>query len=571
MFINKHPLNLKVSYLLFIAFYQIGYSQLSPQKWQEDLSTFVENLEEFHPDPYHHITKEVFYDSLELTKKRISNNDIANQIHVIKLVSLLRDRHTSIYPNSVFKNWLPLSIYKFEDGFYIVSGISKHKNLLGAKILSFEDTPSELVFNKVADLHSSDNDIGRQLNTYYMSSLDVLEHYKFSNSKKQISLQVELANGEQQKVVISGVNFARKLQNVTGLAEFFGPMDESTSSNYVMAYKELNVREYYNQPLEEKVDIPLFLRNRRGYWYDYLKDHKTMYIAVCYSTHNSRNGFDNFNAFLDEVFFEIDNNPIDKVILDIRFNPGGDGSITLPLVHEFIKREQINTSGKLFTLIGRKTYSAAQMIYAEMLKHTNTLLVGEPAGAPVNGYGDPTSFTLPNSKMHYQISTAYWQMGHPNDNSWVQKVDIPIVINGKDYMEGIDRTMDYILSLEGNFKSLPELLKSSDITTFQNEYHKRFQDFGKYNWWKPFEEREMRYIARDLYDQGEIKKGELGFKALIEMYPNSWRAHRDYARRLINLKEFDAALKVVNKGLKVHSSNNDLQDLLELINKNIKN
>ena len=565
---HQRPIANRVIFLvtLFLSCFQNLFSQPSVAEWKVDLEQLVTSLEKHHPDPYHHISKEVFYDSLELTKKRISSDPIANQIHMIKLISLLRDRHTNLDPNAVFENWLPLSIYKFEDGFYIISTIKKYKAFLGAKVLRFEGIPSNQVFHTVADMHASDNDIGRDLNTYYMSSLDVLKHYDINNSNKSISLQIQLDNGEQQTIVIEGVQFPRKLQNVLDLAEFFGPMDDNISSEYVMAYEGINIKDYYNQPHVEKKDMPHFLRHRRGYWFDYIEPNKTMYIAICYSTHNGRNGFDSFNDFLNKVFFEIDNNPIDKVILDVRFNPGGDGSITLPLVHEFIKRDNINVKGKLFTLIGRKTYSAAQMIYAEMLKHTNTVLIGEPAGAPVNGYGDPTSINLSNSNMHFQISTAYWQMGHPNDSSWVQKVDIPIVFTSEDYIHGKDRAIDYILDLKESYLSLPEFLKQHGISEFKKEYNHRKENFGRYEWWQPFEERDMRYISRDLFDAGEVEKGTIGFEILIEMYPNSWRAYRDYAERLIKIKDTAQALEIVTAGLEVNPNSSDLKDLLSQLN-----
>ena len=567
--ITRYMKNIKLYFNFILLYILIGLNNLSAQpsqdQWQADLSQLVTTIEAHHPNPYYHISKMVFYDSLNQVKQSLSDDPIANQINMQKLVSLLRDRHTSLHPNSTFKNWLPISIYKFEDGYYIISTIQKYKELLGARILRFNESNADDVFELTADLHPSDNDIGRQLNTYYMSSLDALNYFGISNDSKQIELKVELVSGKRQHTTIEGLQFSRKLHNVIGLAEFFGPMNEDIYSDYLIAYDNLNLKEYYDMPLEDKEEIPLFLRNRRGYWYDYLEAQNTMYIAVCYSTHNSRNGFDNFDSFLKEVFSEIDKNPTDKVILDIRFNPGGDGSITLPLVHEFIKRDAINKKGRLFTITGRKTYSAAQMIYAEMLKHTNTLLVGEPAGAPVNGYGDPGSYTLSNSNMYFNVSTAYWQMGHPNDTSWVQKIDIPVVWSGIDYVLGKDKAIEYILDLNGEYLSLPKILIEQDIDSFHQEYKIRRANFGSYTWWKPFDEREMRYAARDLFDENEIDKGTAGFEALIEMFPNSYRAFRDYAQRLIKIKKYEEAKELANRGLSINPGSSDLQNLLKQI------
>lgn len=540
-------------------------AQKKISQWDEDLSELLAKIERIHPDPFHHITKEAFYKTAKDVQTSFTNDSIGNQIKMLKLVSLLRDRHTALYPNKGFVNWLPLSIYKFEDGFYVISAIQKYKEILGAKIISFENASASKVFEITADLHSSDNNVGRQLNTYYMSSMDVLSYYNFVDNKKNIILNVLLPNGIQKEIKIESVDISRRLNVVLDHPEFFGPMNEQIYPDYVFAYKGLNIKDYYSQPLGGKMDIPQFLRNRKGYWYEYIAAHNAMYIAICFSTNDSRNGFEDFNSFLKEVFSKIDVNPIEKVILDIRFNPGGDGSITLPLVHEFIKRDSINKKGKLFTLTGRKTYSAAQMIYAEMLEHTNTLLVGEPAGAPVNGYGDPSSFILTNSKMNYQISTLYWQLGHPGDTSRVQKIDIPFVFKGEDYINGKDQALEYILSMDGEYLSLPKILKDYSIEVFKKEYSNRRKQFGTYSWWNPFDEGEMRHTARNLFDNGFREKGYTGFEALIDCYPDSWRAFRDYAQRTIEAKDYERAKNLVKRGLKINPASSDLKELMTII------
>lgn len=549
--------------IIFLLSCLILSAQSKSLVWEEDLTELISNIENCHPNPYAHISKQEFYQLVDKLRSSFSDNEIENQIRMMKLVSSLRDRHTVLFPNESFTNWLPISIYKFEDGFHIISTIEKYKELLGAKILSFNNTLSNDVFELTADLYSSDNDIGRQLNTYYMSNMNVLNYFDIANNNTNINLKVELPNGNQETTSIESINLSRRLHVVLDQSEFFGPMDKDLFSDYLLAYKGLNIKKYYYQPINEKKNIPHFLRNRRGYWYDYLETNKTMYIAICFSTNNGRNGFNDFNTFLTEVFSKIDNNPTEKVILDIRFNPGGDGSTTLPLIHEFIKRDTINKKGRLFTLTGRKTYSAAQMIYAEMLKHTNTILVGEPAGAPVNGYGDPLSYKLNNSKMYYQVSSAYWQMGHPNDTSWVQKIDLPFVFKSDDYINGRDRALEYILSLDGDYLTLPNILINNDISSFKREYNIRKKRFGIYNWWKPFDEREMRYAARNLFDEGFHEKGYLGFEALIEMYPNSWRGFRDYAERVIHAKNLNKGEELIKRGLKINPTSGDLKEMLK--------
>ena len=203
-------------------------------------------------------------------------------------------------------------------------------------------------------------------------------------------------------------------------------------------------------------------------------------------------------------------------------------------------------------------------------RHLSPFFVGaqklpsrEPAGAPVNGYGDPGTYHLAFSGMYLNISTAYWQMGHPNDESWYPEIDLPFEFSGPDYVQGRDRAMEYLLALEAPYLSLPEFLRASSADEYQKESTRREELFGHYDWWRPFDEREMRFTARELYDEGEHEKGEQGFQALVRQYPDSWRAWRDYAQRVIATGSTERAKPLVEAGLKVSPDNTDLLELKE--------
>jgi hypothetical protein len=74
-----------------------------------------------------------------------------------------------------------------------------------------------------------------------------------------------------------------------------------------------------------------------------------------------------------------------------------------------IKDSYLNVKGKLFVLIGRKTYSSAIMNAIELVKETNAITVGELTGGNINHYGEIKSFQLPFSKINISFSTRYWE------------------------------------------------------------------------------------------------------------------------------------------------------------------
>jgi len=83
--------------------------------------------------------------------------------------------------------------------------------------------------------------------------------------------------------------------------------------------------------------------------------------------------------------------------LDLRFNSGGNGSITPPMLKTLIEFEINNPSGKIFVIMGRGTFSAAQNLLTEITEYTNPILVGEPSGSNPNHIGEAGWLKLPYS------------------------------------------------------------------------------------------------------------------------------------------------------------------------------
>src|SRR5436190_15914268 len=110
-------------------------------------------------------------------------------------------------------------------------------------------------------------------------------------------------------------------------------------------------------------------------------------------------------AFSDSV------NP-QTFVLDIRHDHGGDNTLLTPLIHGLIRREGgINTRGRLYTIIGRGTFSAAQNCANWIEEHTQTLFVGEPTGGKPNHYGDNQPVQLPRTHEAEVSALGYALLG----------------------------------------------------------------------------------------------------------------------------------------------------------------
>lgn len=131
-------------------------------------------------------------------------------------------------------------------------------------------------------------------------------------------------------------------------------------------------------------------------------------------------------------------------MIDLRRNGGGDSALLGPLIDGIRQRPAINRRGRLFVLIGRATYSSAQLNAHEFRKRTQAILVGEPTGQRPNAYGEVRTFRLPHSGMEVQYSTKYFRTDDADPPSMMP--DIEVALSYEDYAAGRDAVMEVVLA-----------------------------------------------------------------------------------------------------------------------------
>jgi hypothetical protein len=116
----------------------------------------------------------------------------------------------------------------------------------------------------------------------------------------------------------------------------------------------------------------------------------------------------------------INEHDVDGLILDLRWNNGGNTLLAQPFLHHLMRNEKINRRGSFFVVIGRRTFSAAQNLATFLERHTNAIFVGEPTGSSPNFVGEEEFFTLPYSGMSANVSELLWQSAWPWDQrTWI--------------------------------------------------------------------------------------------------------------------------------------------------------
>jgi hypothetical protein len=135
---------------------------------------------------------------------------------------------------------------------------------------------------------------------------------------------------------------------------------------------------------------------------------------------------------------------IDKLIIDLRQNGGGDYFVGLRyLVEPIRKLAFINRKGHLFVLIGPDTFSAAMSNATHFRARTQAILVGEPIGEKPNSYAERREMRLPNSRLVASYSVRYYQFIKGGEN--IVRPDHEVRTSWGDFKKGLDPALQWAL------------------------------------------------------------------------------------------------------------------------------
>jgi hypothetical protein len=292
--------------------------------------------------------------------------------------------------------------------------------LIGAQVLKFGDrTPDEIV-KGLEPIINRDNEIWvKQVATYRMRSLVLLNALGLISETRKVALEVRGLDGKERVVSLTPDATQPNIWNILP-----------------------NPSTWINLPQTLPSPAPLYLKNPAApYWFEYLPDSKIVYFGF----NSVRNdGKEPLAAFAERLFKFVNENDVEKLVIDMRWNNGGNTMLLKPLVEGIVKNEKINRRGKLFAIIGRRTFSAAQNAATFIERQTNAIFIGEPTGSSPNFVGEEHPFTLPYSKLVMNVSDLYWESAYPFDKrTWIApQLYIPPTF--ADYSHNRDSVMEAI-------------------------------------------------------------------------------------------------------------------------------
>ena len=386
-------------YFCIRPFITIGISNIdiSKEEWKEDIVFLRDTLAEKHPNLYSYISEEEYlrdFDDLLNDIDRLGSHEI--MIHIQKSLAKINDPHT--YIDYTIHESLPIELYYFDEGLYIIGADSEYKELIGAKIISMETNDIDSVIQMISGLSPNLNESCVK----YYAAQNMINPYVLRYFDSMTGQTVQL-----------------KLQTIQG--------ETVTKTISVKNKKDIDLV-HTSDLIRER---PLYLTHDDRHWYTLL-DARTLYYQ------------DNVmlpNTVGKEVIDAIQENDIDTLVIDLRKNTGGMYVNQQKFVKTISKLQNENKF-KIYILTGRATFSSAILYIHDFIDHANCILAGEPPRTGYNHYGDQRSFRLPHSKINIKYASKYLKI---HDRCFDEITpDIVIENHFNAYAEGIDPVLEYV-------------------------------------------------------------------------------------------------------------------------------
>jgi tetratricopeptide (TPR) repeat protein len=403
--------------------------QATVEKWRADLRYRAEELPKRHKNLFAAMTHEQFEQAVKRLDERIpALNPQQIVVEMLRIVAQVKDGHTLITkrdPQGVAARRYPLTLFLYQDGLFVQSAAPEYSRAVGGRVVKIGGASTEQAIRAVREIISADNEMNmKQRIPRWLVNAEALYGLGLIEDMENARFEVE-QRGEQVAIDLKPVSY------------------------FEAGAKPVDARDNSAPP-------PPWLKDpQNDYWFEYLADSKTVYVQ--YSSVADKKD-ETIADFAKRLFAFVEANPVDRFVLDIRRNHGGNALLNQPFIHGLIRSDKVNQTGKLFVIIGRGTFSAAVSFVCALEENTRAIFVGEPTGGKPNHFGmsglsGPTSFMLPHTRLVIEYSNEFMQRGLPGDVRLWKAPQIAAEFTSEDYRTNRDPMLEAVF----NYKPRPPL------------------------------------------------------------------------------------------------------------------
>ncbi|MGI9517359.1 MAG: hypothetical protein ACR2NP_09950 [Pirellulaceae bacterium] len=506
---------------------------IGPEQWQADLRFLQSTVHDDYSFLFRKTTAEQFdaaVDQLHDSIPKMQEHEIVTGL--ARIVAMFGYGHTrvGIEQSRFHYHMLPINLYQFSDGVFIEGAHKDHASLVGAQLVAINGVAVDQALEAIRPVVPVENEQYFKANgLMYVCSPEVLHAQGIIDQlDNDITLTLQ-RDGQAFEETLT----ARRTHRFPRAYGFVKPGDDWITA----------------RPAE---NTPLYLKQLdRIYYFEYLPEQKTVYVRHSQIQDDPE---EDIPAFYQRLFEFIEENDVEKLVLDVRLNGGGNNYKNKPIVTGVIRSDKINQPGKFFVIIGRRTFSACQNLVNELDNYTNAVFVGEPTSENINFYGDNRRVELPNSKIPVFLSFAWWQDKPPWENEdWIAP-HVAVDVSFADYAANRDPVLDAALGFSGDdfiidpMAHLSALFQAGKREELQalaeqlvNDPRYQFVNF----------ETEANEVGYQLLNDNQLEAAMFVFQLNNKLYPDSANTWDSLAEVNWKAGEIEQAIELYNKAIEL--------------------
>ncbi|WP_236336590.1 S41 family peptidase [Paenibacillus auburnensis] len=333
------------------------------------------------------------------------DNDDQVKIDLSQAIASLGQVHTNL--GLAEEKVLPFRLYMWQGRLYVTDTITGYSEVLYTELTEINSQPVRSIIAQLTDVISRDNEQGLLLNIpRYIIRPSILHGLGVIEDKNEISLTFKQEDG-------------------TDIQKSVQPVSQNDST--------LNLISPYKDTLLSSIN------SKRNYSFTNLSAEQTLYVA--YNSCEEDPEY-TIKRFVQDIKTSQKASPVQKVIVDLRANSGGNSSVIHPLMTSLLQDPVLKNH--VLVLIGRGTASSAMLNAYEFRENLQAKLLGEPTNGDPNKPGEVQFLQLPETGLTVTYSTNEFHFSATTDDALMP--DIPVDYTISDYREGIDPVLNAALA-----------------------------------------------------------------------------------------------------------------------------
>ena len=405
----------------------------------------------------------VFYDKSNMNEITNSYNELLTDaenktvldlnLDLMKIISKYGQGHVSILPIDMKKS--EVFIAEFNDKYYIVGANEQFNNLLGSEVISINNIKIEDIVDRLETYAIGENkSFRRRKQNSFLNSYGILKRENVLTEKQNI---YELKTGD--KIIKVDIPFVKSDDLIVSKLKVDGRKTNITQ------YEKKRISNKNNasiKPLSYPVDVS------KLYYIETKDDNLIIRYNSCTENENY-----NIEIFTKDVCDKLDSNIFLNIIIDLRYNSGGDSSYIFNIFSKMMAYQGANPKTKIKVLVSDSTYSAAGDCALLFVKNFhNVEVIGTDSGFPVlTSAGNVNMFYTKDTYFQISYCMMVFREHYENVDSYLfnymdfdfdrntMTPDFHAEQSFADYMIGNDPAINYALRDEGD-NSLFNIIKS---------------------------------------------------------------------------------------------------------------